>query len=127
MCAHTTTFKKYFSRKPALNALVLLNNIIPVFKKAKSPIIEPTLYNDFLKFTSLPAVCLMDGRMAGRLSQPACLPAVSPGCTKCRASKITKNNGLPHPIYENVILKTIIPLRHGDSFVVPSNAFFYTH
>ena len=35
--------KKYFSRKPALNALVLLNNVIPVFKKAKSLIIEPTV------------------------------------------------------------------------------------
>ena len=54
----------------------------------------------------LPAVHLMDGRTA---SQPACLPAVSPGCARCRASKITVN---PHPIYENVILKTIIPVRH---------------
>ena len=52
MCAHATTFKKYFSRKPALNALLLLNNcnVIPVFKKAKSLIIEPTVLLD-LNFT----------------------------------------------------------------------------
>ena len=34
---------KYFSRKPAVNGLVLLNNVIPVFKKAKSLIIKPTV------------------------------------------------------------------------------------
>ena len=33
--AHATTFKKIFFRKPALNALVLLNNVIPFFKKRK--------------------------------------------------------------------------------------------
>ena len=68
----------------------------------------------------LPAVHPMDGRTASQ-------PAISPGCARCRASKIALNNGSPHPICKNVILKTIIPLRHGDSFVLPSNAFFSTH
>ena len=51
--------------------------------------------------------------------QTASQPAVSPSCARCRASKITLNNGLPHLIYEDVILETIVPLRHGDSFVLP--------
>ena len=76
MRAHATTFKKYFSRKPALNALVLLNNVIPVFKKAKSLIIEPTV--TFKKFTCLPAFRLTDGRMDSQ-------PAISPGCARCKA------------------------------------------
>ena len=59
--------------------------------------------------------------------QPASQSAVNPDYAKCRASKITLNHGLPHPIYENVILKTITPLHHGNSFVLPSNAFFSTH
>ena len=54
-------------------------------------------------------------------------PAVSPGSDECRASRITLNNSLLRPIYENCILKTIIPMRYGDSFVLRSNAFFSTH
>ena len=62
-------------------------------------------------------VCLPD-------SHPASQPAISPGS---RALKITLNNGLPHPIYKTPILKTIIPLRHGDAFVLPSNVIFSIH
>ena len=47
-------------------------------------------------------------------SQPASQPAVSPGSDGCRASRITLNNSLLRPIYENRILKTIIPMRYGD-------------
>ena len=54
-------------------------------------------------------------------------PAVSPGCARSRALKITLNNGLLYPIYETAILKTIIPLRHGDILVLPFNAFFSAH
>ena len=57
----------------------------------------------------LPAVRLMDD------SLPASQPSISPGGDRYRALKITLNNGLLHPIYENVILKAIISLRHGDS------------
>ena len=53
--------------------------------------------------------------------------AISFSCARCRVSKITLNNGLPHPIYKNAILKTIILLSHGDSFVLHFNAFFSTH
>ena len=65
---------------------------------------------------------------AGRTaSQPASLPAVSPGSDGCGASRITLNNSLLRPIYENRILKMIIPMRYGDSFVLRSIAFFSTH
>ena len=47
-------------------------------------------------------------------------PAISPGRTRCRA--YTKQ----WLTASNSILKTIIPLCHGDSFVLPSNAFFST-
>ena len=87
------------------------------------PPLEPALnalpkviYSDVQKFTRLSAFHLPDSQ-----------PAVRPGCTRCRASKITLNNGLPHLIYETAILKMIIPLRHGDSFVLHSDAFFSIH
>ena len=56
--------------------------------------------------------------------QPAGQPAVRPGCARCRALKITPNNWLLCRIYETVVPKTIFPLRHGDSFVLPSITFF---
>ena len=58
------------------------------------------------------------------ICQTASQPAISRGCARCRASKITLSNGLLRPIYKTAILKTIILLRHGDSFVLPSNALF---
>ena len=51
-------------------------------------------------------------------------PAVRPGCARCRTLKITPNNWLLCRIYETVVPKTIFPLRHGDSFVLPSITFF---
>ena len=57
-------------------------------------------------------------------SQPACQPAVRPGCARCRALKITQNNRLLRRIYETVVPKTIFLLRHGDSFVLPYITFF---
>ena len=50
-------------------------------------------------------------------------PAVSPGSDGCGASRITLNNSLLRPIYENCILKTIIPMRYGNSFLsfLPTN------
>ena len=51
-------------------------------------------------------------------------PAVRPGCTRCRALKITQNNRLLCRIYETVVPKTIFLLRHGDSFVLPYITFF---
>ena len=66
------------------------------------------------------SICLPDG-------QPASQPAVSPDSAGCRASRITQNNSLLRPIHENPNLKTIIPLRYGDSFVLRFNAFFSTH
>ena len=59
--------------------------------------------------------------------QTASQPAVSPGSDGCRASRITLNNSLLRPIYENCILKTIIPISYGDFFVLPFIAFFSTH
>ena len=56
--------------------------------------------------------------------QPAGLPAVRPGCARCRALKITQNNRLLRRIYETVVPKTIFLLRHGDSFVLPYITFF---
>ena len=41
------------------------------------------------------------------VSQPACQPAVRPGCARCKALKITQNNRLLCRIYETVVLKTI--------------------
>ena len=55
------------------------------------------------------------------VSQPACQPAVRPGCARCRALKITQNNRLLRRIYET----TIFLLRHGNSFVLPYITFFY--
>ena len=54
------------------------------------------------------------------VSQPASQPAVRPGCTRCRALKITQNNRLLHRIYKTVVPKTIFLLRQGDSFVLPT-------
>ena len=67
----------------------------------------------FLKFTHLPKFRLPD-------SQSTSQPAIRPNFTGCRASKITLNNSLLSPIYETAILKTIIPLHHGDSFALTS-------
>ena len=36
---------------------------------------------------------------------------------------LQKLHDLQHPIYETATLKMIIPLRHGDSFVLSSNVF----
>ena len=52
-----------------------------------------------------------------------CQPAVRPGCTRCRAPEISHDKGNHgRRIYENVVLKTIYPLPHGDSFY-PSFSF----
>ena len=59
--------------------------------------------------------------------QPAGWPAVRPICTRFNALKTTLNNRLLCPIYETAILKMIIPLCHGNSFVLLSNAFFSIH
>ena len=55
--------------------------------------------------------------------QLASLPAVSPGYTRFRISKITLKKGLLRLIYETAIFKTIIPMRHNDTFVLSSDAF----
>ena len=55
---------------------------------------------------------------------PANQPAVSPGCARCRALKITQNNRLLCWIYETIIVKTIFLLHHGDSLVLPYITFF---
>ena len=47
--------------------------------------------------------------------QPASQRAVRPCYIRCRALKITLNNGSLHSIHETAILKTIIPLHCGDS------------
>ena len=70
----------------------------------------------FKKITCLPAFCLQASQLASR---PASQPAVRSGSTRCRALKITLNNGLLHLVYKTAILKkTIIPLHHGDSYAL---------
>ena len=51
-----------------------------------------------------------------------CQPVVRPGYAKCRGPEISHNKGNN----ENVVPKTIYPLRHGNSFY-PSfpSLFFY--
>ena len=44
---------------------------------------------------------------------------------RCRALKITLNNGLLHLIYETAVSKMVFLLRHGDSCILPFNAIFF--
>ena len=66
MCTHATTFKKIFlSINYLFFNLKCISNAIPVFKKAKSLIIKPTVILKIHVFTCSSS----DGRTA---SQPAC-------------------------------------------------------
>ena len=58
--------------------------------------------------------------------QPASLPAVRPGCAKCRASETShdKGNGGGFTKMFN-IPKTIYPLRHGDSLYPSFLSLFF--
>ena len=56
-------------------------------------------------------------------SQPACQPAVIPGCARYMAQQFLHNKG---QIYKTVIPVNIYPLHHGVS-LYPSLHRFYLH
>ena len=87
------------------------NDAVSSLNEAKTPIFQPTA--NFEKFEI-------------RLYFVS-LPAVRPGCARCRAPEISHDKGNGGGFYGNVVLKTIYPLRHGD-FLYPSFSFlnYYT-
>ena len=83
------------------------NNAVRLLNKAKSRLFQSIM--NFKNFENhVDFVCW-----------PASQPAIRLGCARCRALKITQNNRLLRWIYETVVPKTIFPLHHGDSFVLP--------
>ena len=78
------------------------NNAVHLLNKAKSQLFQSIMNFEIQKS---PVFCL-----------PASLPAIRPGCARCRALKIIQNNSLLCWIYETDALKTIFLLHHGDSF-----------
>ena len=88
------------------------NNALRLLNKAKSRLFRSIM--NFKNFENhVDFVC-----------RPASQPAVRPGCTRCRALKITQNNRLLRRIYESVVPKTIFLPCHGGSFVLPYITFF---
>ena len=96
---------KYFPGKPALNASVLLKQRNSYHKQANCLLFKSTV------------IFILSAKQ--QTSKPANQPAIRLSSARCRALSVTLNKGLPYPIYETDILKTIIPLRHGDSFILP--------
>ena len=87
------------------------NDAVSWLNEAKTRILQPTanfeIFEIYLYF-----VCL-----------PACLPAVRPGCARCRAPEISHDKGNGGGFTKILIVpKTIYPLRHDDSFY-PSFSF----
>ena len=56
------------------------------------------------------------------ICQSASESVVTPGCAMCRDLKTALNNRLLHSIS---VPKTIFLKRHGDSLILPFNAFFF--
>ena len=55
--------------------------------------------------------------------QPASQPAVRPGSARYTAPENQHSKGYP-VAFTKLVPKTIYPLRHGDSFILPFFTFF---
>ena len=73
------------SDQSLLLSTIVLNDAVSWLNKAKTRIFQPTanfeIFEIYLYFISLPAC------------QPASLPAVRPGCARCRAPEISHDKG----------------------------------
>ena len=96
------------------------NDAVSSLNEAKTRIFQPTgnLENFEIRLHAFrPPVRISSACL------PATQPAVRPGCARCRAPEISRDKGYGGGFqYENVVPKTIYPLRHGDSFY-PSFSF----
>ena len=108
MHAHATTFNKNFS------------NIILASWPASQSASKPA---------SLPASQLVSQPVSQptglAASQPASQPEVSPSCARCRALKITLNNGLQQLINEKCYFEAHSTMM--ILFLLPSKVFISTH
>ena len=56
--------------------------------------------------------------------RPASQPAIRPDSARCTAPEIQHSKGYPFPKFTKLVPKTIYPLQHGDSFILPFFTFF---
>ena len=113
LCFKNQPCNKLYPKKPAGMHWLGYNDAVSWINEVKTRIFQPTANFENFKIY-LYFVC-----------QPASLPAIRPGCTRCRASETSHDKSNGGGFTKMLLRKRFsYPLHHGDSFY-PSFSFLF--
>ena len=90
------------------------NDAVSLLNEVKTRIFQPTAYLKFLKFTCISSAC-----------QPASLPAIRPGCARCRAPEISHDKGNGGGFMKMLFQRRFTHCAMAISFILPSPSLFF--